>query len=114
METVVLPGQIGIDEIEQEKNQPPSFKLTVAEKRFICAYYKYRAVICVKPTVGDILEVFKWEEETNERYYPAYRDFAYDDQRFPGAFHEVQATIKNYLIELDSDNRLFFHTFSSK
>lgn len=85
------------------------FKLTVAEKRYIREYYRYRAIICIPPYVREILDTFRWEEETNERFYPAFRDFAYDDHNFSGVFGQVRKAIEDYLIVLDAKNGNLFY-----
>ena len=85
------------------------FKLTVAEKRYIREYYRYRAIICSRPMIAEILEAFCWDNETNGRFYAAYRDWSYDDQQCSGRFEQVHNAIKNYLIVLDAKNGNLFY-----
>ena len=105
-----LPGQTMMEVLTEEAKESTisSFKLTEAEKAFIRAYYKYRSVICAKPTIGDILFVFKWDDETHERYVAAWRDFSLDDQECRGAFDAVRKAIGGYLEELDRKNGWLF------
>ena len=105
----VLPGQLCMEEVARKKKETsPAFKLTPAEKRLIKAYYKYRSVICEKPTISDILFIFKWDEPTRTRYVPAWRDFSLDDQEHQGAFELVRGAISGYLVELDEANGSMF------
>ena len=87
-----------------------NFKLTKAEKAYIKAYYKLRSAISYKPSIGDILEAFKWDDEFRERYIPAYRDFLYDDQQYVGAFDVVRSAIEKELKALDDKNFGMFYS----
>ena len=107
MKQRVLPGQIGIDEIIEENKETTAVKLTVGEKGLIRSYYKYRAEIGEKPLIMDLLLVFRWESETS-RFHGAWRDFAFDDNTFSGAYEKVRNAIEIYLKELDSKTRRFY------
>lgn len=87
-----------------ETDEYLKFKLTKAEKAFIKAYYKLRAAIVYKPSIGDILDAFKWDNEFRTRYIPAFRDFMYDDQQYVGAFEIVRSAIEKELKALDDKN----------
>ena len=110
----ILKGQLKMEDIAAEmkkKEKPSPFKLTVAEKRLIKAYYRYRCVICERPSICDILCMFKWDEPTRERYVAAWRDYSLDDQLCEGAFHAVRGAIAKYLNELNEKNGSFFDEF---
>ena len=105
-----LPGQTMMEVLTEAAKEATisSFKLTEAEKEFIKAYYKYRSVICARPTITDVLNVFEWDDETHERYVSAWRDFCFGDQEYYGAFDAVRKAIGGYLEELDRKNGLLF------
>ena len=76
---------------------PKSFKLTVPEKRYIRAYVAYKKAICGNVKLAEILEAFEWSDSMRTRYYPAYRDWAVDDQRFCGCCDMVVNAIEEYI-----------------
>ena len=84
------------------------FQLTTAEKRLIREYYRYRKITVAQPKLIDILQIFSWDDPLNERYVPIFRDWAYDDQQYVGAWEGCREAIRNYLKELDAKNENFF------
>ena len=88
----VLKGQLSLEDIAAEtkgkkKLQPKAFMLTVAEKAFVCAYCAYCVAVSKQPSVAEILSVFDWGNERNERWFPAWRDWCYADDMYAGEFN---------------------------
>ena len=73
------------------------FTLTSPEKSFIRAYVKYKKAICGNVKLVEILTAFEWSDPMRTRYFPAYRDWAVDDQRFCGCFDMVVEAIGEYV-----------------
>ena len=80
---------------KEEKAKP--FKLTSPEKQLIRAYVRYKRATCFPATAADILEMFKWDDPTHERYVPAFQDFFSDNPTYRGEFKRVRTAILEYI-----------------
>ena len=80
---------------KEEKAKP--FKLTSPEKQLIRAYVRYKRATCFSTSVADILEMFKWNDTTHERYVPAYQDWLLDNPMYRGEFERVCTAIREYI-----------------
>ena len=86
----ILKGQLKLEDIAAEmtkKEKPSPFKLTVAEKAFVCAYFAYCNSVNKQASVAEILSVFDWGNERNARWFPAWRDWYYADDMYAGEFN---------------------------
>ena len=76
------------------------FTLNEDEKTYIRAYVVYKQSVKETVRLSDILETFSWDDPTNKRFLPAYRDWRFTETKYDGEFHRLINAIDGYIKDL--------------